>query len=342
MFERSRDSTSGVVRLVTPGAQGPVFGSGVFITPSSVLTARHVVDPTLLSIGGARPPARQVRVEGMAVRAASVVVDELRFPDDPDIDLAMAILHAPKGADPTHVVQVVGAGVPAVNVGDEVAIAGFQLIDGAAELERVTLNGVHPDAGAFIVDKSLPQGFSGGPVLANDLLIGVSYARDHRQGRTYVQAGTALQRFIAAAAVGDVLVGDGGFSGLRRYPLGPAMPPAEATALLADFIQKLIQLVPPGEAARLVDRANLLRLECGPDNGLRSRIERYELPSPNFDYAGFWYGAFAQASAKSPRMLAALLTVIDDEPFTAGERQQKQRVLARLERIGSQAGRNDR
>lgn len=342
MDEHARDTTRGVVRLVAHGPQGPAFGSGVFITPFSVLTARHVVDPSMGSVAGACPPARQVRVEGMAVKAASVVVDELRFPDDPDIDLAMAILHSPKGSDPSHVVRVVEAGVRAVNIGDEVEIAGYQLIDGAAERERVTLNGVHPDAGAFIVDKALPRGFSGGPVLANGLLIGVSFARDHGQGRSYVQAGTALQRFVAEAAIGDVLVGDGGFSGLRRFPLGPAMAPAEATALLADFIQKLIQLVPPGEAARLVDRANLLRLECGPDNGLRSRIERYELPSPNFDYAGFWYGAFAQASAKSPRMLAALLTAIDDEPFAAGERQQKQRVLARLERIGATEGRNDR
>jgi hypothetical protein len=321
------------VRLIATANSNSFFGSGVVLTAATILTARHVVDPDGVSLVGRHPDPRSVRIQGVAFGAATLTVDVLRFPSDPAIDLALAILQPPKAADATCCCVLPAESGPVVNVGDEVAFYGSSRIDGPIERDDLRVQSVHGNAGSFVCNKAAPRGFSGGPVFSGGLLAGITYARQDDQGQSYFYAGEALSQAVTLA-VGEVTRVSGAVHILRRYPLGPAMPGGEMAARLSRFIAKCVKLHNPMASIVLVTRAIQMRMECGPDSGDKGLIQLEFLPDPSMNRYGFWFDAFVMATSKSPRMLAALLLAIDDEPFTSEERAEKADVLDRLEHIG--------
>ena len=330
----SLDPQRSVVRLVYSGAGGSSHGSGLLVSPQTILTARHVVDPHgVTQQAGRVPDARAVAIEGTTFRLATVVVDELRFPEDPAIDLALAIVWPPKSAQTEDCASLAEPGAPSVTVGDQIQVFGCSRMDGSVEFDDLRLQGIHENAGVWICNKAIPKGFSGGPAFADGMAVGTAYARDHEQGQSFVYTGNAWASLVSKQAIGPVKWVSGGFSELRRFPLGPAMPPSETVMLLGTLIDKCVELFGPAEAKRIVARANKLRLECGPDTGRRATVEVAKLPLPELNLSEFWVGAFEQASVKSPRMLAALLLTLEDAPFESDERAEKADVLSRLECI---------
>jgi Trypsin-like peptidase domain len=312
------------VRVLCDTASGRSFGSGVLVSPGTLLTARHVVGPSGSNV-------RALSLQGAAFGVGTVVPDDLAFPDDSDVDLALVLLRPPK------LVQESSCALPAegvtlsVNVGDKVVVAGCSRIDGPVESEEVRIQSLHGKAGVLVCNKALPKGFSGGPVFADGLLVGVVYARNHEQGHSYLYVGHAFESLVRERASGPVAWTAGRFSPLRRFPLGPAMSPDETAARLSHLIERCALLYPGHKARSILARANRMRLECGPDTGSKGLIQVSFLRDPGVELYGFWFDAFMMATTKSPRMLAALLLALEDDPFDTTERAEKADVLSRLE-----------
>lgn len=324
-----QERANSVVRFSHEDTSGSSFGSGVVISPSTILTARHVVDPHEASNAGLSVDSRALRVQGAAFGAATVTVDELRFPSDGNIDLAVAILHPPKMASLDACCTLPMDLTSAINIGDQVTFAGFERNDGPVEQDDLRIQSVHGNAGVFVCNRSIPRGFSGGPVFNDALLVGIAYARNLDQGRSYFYSGYELARLVKDFAIGELKVENA--HELRKYPIGPAMPPTEVAARLSTFIAKCVTMISRQESKNAVARANQMRLECGPDSGMKGLIDIAHLCDPDRNLYQFWFDAFMIATSKSPRMLAALLISIDDEAFTAAERAEKSDILKRLQ-----------
>jgi V8-like Glu-specific endopeptidase len=327
------ERSASVVRFTHEDQSGASFGSGVLVSPSTILTARHVVDPRGASNTGRTVDGRALRVQGAAFGIGTVTVDELRFPTDGSIDLAVAILRPPKLASIDACCALPTDLTSAVNVGDEVTLMGLSRHDGPVEQDDLRVQSFHGNAGVFVCNRSVPRGFSGGPVFSGALLVGITYARNHDQGQSYFYSGHELARLVEDCAAGEIKREAVEGHALRRYPLGPAMSPNEVAARLSNFIAKCVSMIGAQQSKVTVARANQMRLACGPDTGTKGLIEIAFLREPALDLYGFWFDAFMVATSKSPRMLAALLLSIDDDSFTANERAEKADVLTRLQRV---------
>jgi hypothetical protein len=75
-------------------------------------------------------------------------------------------------------------------------------------------------------------------------------------------------------------------------------------------------LIPVREARQLIDRANALRQDADPEDDTVTLIKQSRLRSPEDNAPiDFWIDAFGEAGKYGPRMLAALLLVLDDAQF---------------------------
>jgi hypothetical protein len=212
------DFRDSVVRLVNRVGDRPSWGSGIFVSPSLVLTAAHVVAAPHAD-GRTPAPREQIEIESAGFSGRQRP-DFIEFAKASDIDLALLSLRAPKGVSPDFVARVNAEPLRSINIGDEVTACGFASIDGARQTDRLRVLRIHGNAGALICNKAVPEGYSGGPIFADGLLVGIMYARNLSQGQSYFHGGQALMEVLNAYARELSLVRDAP-SPLRAYPLTP-------------------------------------------------------------------------------------------------------------------------
>jgi hypothetical protein len=100
---------------------------------------------------------------------------------------------------------------------------------------------------------------------------------------------------------------------LHQYPRCPMVPSYKVSSRLT---QMYADLIPVREARQLIDRANALRQDADPEDDTVTLIKQSRLRSPeNNAPIDFWIDAFGEAGKYGPRMLAALLLVLDDAQF---------------------------
>ena len=108
------------VRLLGKANGNVSFGTGVFVSESAILSARHVLDPAGNSTRGLPTDPSLVRGQSSAF-SGDRVIDEVMLPSTPDVDLALAILRPPKSVNREFCCEVRADPYASVNVGDEVS-----------------------------------------------------------------------------------------------------------------------------------------------------------------------------------------------------------------------------
>jgi hypothetical protein len=318
-----------LVRILVNTPRGMTFGSGTLVSPQTILTARHVVDPFESSLAGTAIDLATIGVESreyMGQRRPARV----SFPPDGKVDLALIHLADAHRLDVDLCCPIRAHPERDFSVGDEAAVGGFSLQVGDAESDKVRIMQSHPATASWICNRALPQGYSGGPVVVEEGLVGVLYARNSQQQQAYFYGHGHIRSLLEDCQVSPI-VRDVVISPLRQYPLGPAVPRMEVLSELHAVIAAYIELyqdvfLVAGTVARAVD----MRQKCGPVAGAEGILNMGYLPNPLASVAAFWTEAFQAAGLKSPRMLAALLLVAPDDALNGPARDARIAFLEKL------------
>ena len=300
-------------------SSGSNFGSGLLISPVDILTAKHVVSPS--DVGS-------IRVTGQAFPGLRAPIHVSCHPHH---DIAILHLADAAAANNGTAHQLPDSNSLLANVGDQLTAFGFSSIDRDLEERSVEFHSIDGIANVFACNPSVPAGFSGGPLMRKDSVVGVMIARNIDMLTTYAYPIGALFEFIQQYARGNVIYSPSSPHPLIRYPIGPMVPPDIVEAACFRVIDAYMALYAGIFAVEIVARANRDRDDAGPPTGQAGRIETHRLPDPSLSLAGFWHGAFREAGRKSPRMLAALLRLADEDSLNSEQRQDRSSFLKRLE-----------
>jgi Trypsin-like peptidase domain len=115
---------------------------------------------------------------------------------------------------------------------------------------------------------------------------------------------------------------------LFDFPRGPAVD--RKTVGIA-LIRATAQLYPtPIKAQAILREANRLRAQADPKGGM---IDEASLPPPTVAPLDYWFIAFTEACLQGPRMLGALLLVMDDWQFSQGLQRERRDILDYLRHL---------
>jgi hypothetical protein len=297
------------------------FGSGLIISETDILTAGHVVTDAPL----------EARLTGQVWSGVRRPID-VTF--HPETDFDVALLHLdPSVSAPSRTVQPLpDASVVLATVGDELSVLGFGTADRDLEQDRMLIALVDGFANVFTLNRAVPPGFSGGVITIDRRVAGLIFARDFDKGRSYAYPIQRLIPFIHKFARGAVKFVSEPAHWLRKYPLGPAVFPSITIAKCRRLIEAFVQLYKGTDAISAVGAANEARMECGPPSGDKGLLNSASLADPHFAPALFWQSAFTDAGLKSPRMLAALVSIPEDDSLNEQQRRDRAKLLAELEK----------
>jgi hypothetical protein len=306
-----------LVRII----QRSQFGSGLIISSTDILTAGHVVS-------GAR--GAELRIVGQAWGGAREPVAVSIHPD-PAFDVALLHLDPTGAAPPSAIHSIPGLSAPLANVGDWVNVFGFSTID--RDLERTTteITSIDGIANLYVLNSAVPAGFSGGIIVTDDRVAGLTIARNTDSQRSYAYPIGRLIPFLQQYTRGDVEFESTPTSPLRRYPLGPMVRSDVVIAECRRLIDFFIENFRGKDAIDAIGAANKERRDCGPPSGPKGLINFARLPDPFFANVLFWQEAFIEAGKKSPRMLAALMRVADEDLLNEEQRRDRAHLLRELE-----------
>jgi hypothetical protein len=318
-----------VVRL----SIGQHHGTGVFVSPNAILTARHVITNGEGSVY--RP--KDVLIENLQW-FGRCEADEIAVARRPEVDLAVLYLRPPKSGAAERCLAIASQPTQWVNVGEQVDVAGFSTLDRDLETDVLRVMSIDRVAGAYQCNKSVARGYSGSPVVVGATLVGILYARNHDAGCSYFCGGESLSTFVKEHVSNDVVWRDEAISPLRKYPLGPAVSQDIVLARLHKVMPAYIRIHTHSTASATIAAANAERLKCGPPSDpQKALIPEGELPNPHFDPYAYWVQAFRVAGLKSPRMLAALLRAVSADRLTNEENQERAAFLHDLETWGQRS-----
>jgi len=175
---KKQDKGPGIFRIFINGKEQPqpprnAGGSGVFISPTALLTAKHVVEGLVGDITVTTP-------SGETFKSIEII-------EDKDDDVALVIIDRPYGPwiqmDPTP-----------VQLGDGLVCIGNPFSEKTEQRLIVTFARVANERhnNEFTYDGFCWHGCSGGPVIRNNRLVGITFARF--SGGDYLGFATPIDR----------------------------------------------------------------------------------------------------------------------------------------------------
>jgi hypothetical protein len=217
-----------------------------------------------------------------------------------------------------------------VSLGDELVVSGFSTIDRGIDTQRFQMIGRDGVAHAWKLSPAAPEGFSGALAYLDQTVAGLLVVRNLSQGHTFMYGHGKLAEFCRSRVSGALTWSNTAVHPLRRYPLGPFVPLAVVLQHLPDW-DRLLATLYRGREAVAVESANAARLECGPaPKPGRGLLEPIDYPDPTIDRPGFWLSALRDGGLQSPRLLAALITLPDDDQLDQRARSARDGFLETL------------
>jgi hypothetical protein len=312
--------TNPIVRLLAEGIQG----TGLLISDVDILTARHVT-----------AAGKNLRASGQPWTGVRDIA-ATSFAADPYTDLALAHLSPAIQPLAAGCCSLVPSCAGAIQVGDEITVAGYSTRDLDLEERSFELTAYDGAANVLVLDRPAPEGFSGSPAFADGRLAGVVFARHLEQQCTFVHRLDEVIALVRASARGKINWDEQPPHWLRAFPLGPAVDGAQVFARAHLLIEAFVKLYDASRARMVIARANADRVNCGPATGERGTLDHNYFPRPEIDLFGFWQCAFVEAGLKSPRLLAALVSAPEDDLLTHEQRQARGALLNALKTWGQQ------
>ena len=115
---------------------------------------------------------------------------------------------------------------------------------------------------------------------------------------------------------------------LHDFPPGPRVP---RHLVKRTLIEAYASTIPASRAALVLDEAIAARLEADPYDPQVTYVKHADvLPPETVAPITYWLTVFTEACLQGPRMLAALLTVVDDSQFSADAQESRRRLLDQL------------
>jgi hypothetical protein len=320
---------------------GQTCGTGFFAAPGYVVTCAHVVDGIQGQV--------ELRCEGTAAHGSIIVMGnprsllQIRPGDSPYPDVAIVSLNGDGHGTATE--------TPAVFLDEETPrldepLYSFGHAQGeyAQNGESILLNYEGP-ANDLIGRKMLKlrqgnvrPGMSGAPVLnrRTGKVCGVLFSSlgvNSNLGGRAIPSSLLLPMSLELKQAhdtfhrintkwSDLWNGTAGAVRLMDFPRGPVV---ERDRVSMALIKAVANLYPtPMKAPAIVGEANRLRRQADDGAGL---IDFAEVPPSAAAPSEYWYGAFGAACLQGPRMLAALLLVMDEWQFAEPIQVERRKLL---------------
>jgi len=115
---------------------------------------------------------------------------------------------------------------------------------------------------------------------------------------------------------------------LHQFPRGPRVP---SHLVKRALIEAYASTIPASRAALVLDEAVATRLEADPYDPQVTYVKHaHVLPPETVAPITYWLTVFTEACLQGPRMLAALLSVVDDSQFSPDAKESRRRLLDQL------------
>jgi len=166
-----------------PYNQGEFIGTAFFVSPTQLITAKHVVDDCDWNL---------IRLNDGPWSGGGVLAlkEKPQFhPKKKDIAL-LNITRPVEDFKPIPMITV------DLKKGDQVDLAGYSSPSGQLEKIGLVISSYEGVYDLDVANTSIAKGMSGGPVIMNDRLVGVICARDRDRNRCYIVPLSAFKDFL--------------------------------------------------------------------------------------------------------------------------------------------------
>lgn len=115
---------------------------------------------------------------------------------------------------------------------------------------------------------------------------------------------------------------------LHAYPVGPLVP---LRLINSSIITAYASAITVEQAPMILAKAVSYRIAADPHDPKVTYVAPYDVPAPTYIAPRtYWQNVFVEAGRHGPRMLAALLLVVDDLQFNAQAKQDRSALLNML------------
>jgi Trypsin-like peptidase domain len=169
-------------------ADGRYRGTAFLIASTKLVTAKHVVtdeNGVLLS---------NLTLSGVLWGGLRSVSECLPHPDS-KIDIAVLVIAADGAAAETDV-PVLPSRSAKLTAGTSVIFVGFSTLDKDVETPTLTVQSYDGHVNAFVLTPYIARGLSGGPALASGELVGVVWARNTDEQKSYLTPISSFKDFV--------------------------------------------------------------------------------------------------------------------------------------------------
>jgi formylglycine-generating enzyme required for sulfatase activity len=171
-----------------PLDKGEYLGSAFLISPVHIVTAKHVVFD---AEGNERS---ELFLDGKILDQPTPVRQCISHPDK-KIDMAVLVINEENAVSKKYIPEL-SYNYRKLESGEVITLVGFSTTDGGIECPKLNIQGYNGKSNAYMLTSPVAKGFSGGPALLHNQLVGVIWARDTDRHISYIMPFSAIRDFL--------------------------------------------------------------------------------------------------------------------------------------------------